>query len=45
VNYRTLSRLHGRPKKEADYQWLECGSGLLEVPGHSSEGSTVTEDE
>jgi hypothetical protein len=44
MNVRVLSRLHGRPKKE-DYQWIECGSGLLEVPGHSPEGSTVTEDE
>jgi hypothetical protein len=45
MNYRTLSRLQGQPKKEADYQWLECGSDLLEVPAHYSEGSTVIEDE
>jgi len=42
---RTISRLAGPPKKEGDYQWLECGSGLLEVPRHFSEGSTVAEDE
>jgi hypothetical protein len=45
MSYRTVSRLHGRPRKEADCQWLECGSGLLVVPGHSLEASTVTEDE
>jgi hypothetical protein len=33
VNPRFLSRLAGRPRNEADYQWLECGSSLLEVPG------------
>jgi hypothetical protein len=32
VNSRILSRLAARPRKEADYQWLECGSSLLEVP-------------
>jgi hypothetical protein len=30
---RTLSRLAGQPRKEADYEWLECGSSLLQVPG------------
>ena len=33
VNPRMLSRLAGRPRKEADYQWLECESSLLKVPG------------
>jgi hypothetical protein len=31
VSPRMLSRLAGRPRKEADYQWGECGSSLLEV--------------
>jgi hypothetical protein len=29
VNPRTLSKLAGRPREDADYQWLECGSSLL----------------
>jgi hypothetical protein len=33
VDPQMLSRLAGRPRKEADYRWFECGSGLLEVPG------------
>jgi hypothetical protein len=33
VDPRMLSRLGGRPRRETDYRWLECGSGLLEVPG------------
>jgi hypothetical protein len=41
---RTISKLAGPPKNEADYQWIECGSGLLEVPRHSSEASAVAED-
>jgi hypothetical protein len=42
---RTISKLLGPPKKEGDYQWLECGSGLLVVPRHFAEGPTVAEDE
>lgn len=47
VNPRMVSRLAGRPRKEADYQWLECGSSWLEVPSHRSEGSAnaVPEDD
>lgn len=30
---RMLSRLAGQPSKESDYQWIECGSSLLEIPG------------
>jgi hypothetical protein len=33
VDPRMVSRLAGRPRKEADYRWVECGSGLLEIPG------------
>jgi hypothetical protein len=44
-NHRILSRLAGRPRKDADYQWLECGTSWLEVPRHPSEESTIAEDE
>lgn len=37
VDHRTLSKLSGRPRKEADYKWVECESGLLEVPSTSPE--------
>ena len=30
---RMLSRLAGQPSKETDYQWIECESSLLEIPG------------
>jgi len=29
---RLLSKLAGQPHEESDYQWIECESGLLEVP-------------
>ncbi len=45
LNHRILSRLAGRPRKEAEYQWLGCGTSWLEVPRHPSEGSTIAEDE
>lgn len=32
LNPRMLSRLAGRPRKEADDRWLECQSSLLKVP-------------
>ena len=32
VNYGTLGKLLGQPRKEADYQWLECESSLLKIP-------------
>ena len=31
VNPRMLSKLAGRPREDADYQWLECRSSLLTV--------------
>jgi hypothetical protein len=45
LNHRILSRLAGRPRKEADYQWLECGTSWLEVPRPPSAGSTIEQDE
>jgi hypothetical protein len=44
VDHRMLSKLGGRPRKEADYKWVECGSGLLEVPLHSSRASVLSEE-
>lgn len=44
VNPRMLSRLAGPPRKEADYQWLECGSRLLEVPGTPFRASGIAEE-
>jgi hypothetical protein len=32
VNYGSMGKLLGQPRKEADYQWLECESRLLEIP-------------
>ena len=37
VNYGTLGKLLGQPRKEADYQWLECESSVLELPEALSE--------
>jgi hypothetical protein len=36
ADHRPISKLSGRPRKEADYKWVECESGLLEVPSAPS---------
>lgn len=42
VNPRSLSRLAGRPRKEADYEWLKCESSLMGVPNSSIYGERTT---
>jgi hypothetical protein len=45
LNPRMLSRLAGRPRKEADDQWLECQSSLLKFPVPPLEGLELQNNE